>query len=70
MTAWSLFSWVSSSGRKLQTSTDEKLPDVSLTSSRCELNTVSGLDEFGLYTLSGPTRLSRGDPGGGGARSS
>lgn len=47
MTVWFLFSWVSSSGRKLR-STDEKPPDVSLTSSRCELNTASGLDELDM----------------------
>ena len=45
MTVWSLFSWVSSSGRKLR-STDEKLPDVTVTSSSCELNVVSGLDVY------------------------
>lgn len=63
MIFWSLFSWVSSSGRKLR-STDEKGPDVSLTSSRCELNTVSGWAELGMYTSSGTTGLSSGDPGG------
>lgn len=63
MTVWSLFSWVSSSGKKLR-STDEKSPDVSLTSSRCELNAVSGLHESDMYTSSGTTGLSRGNPGG------
>lgn len=47
MTGWSLFSWVTSSGRKLR-STDEKSPDVSLTSG-FELNAVSGLDAFNMY---------------------
>lgn len=49
LTVWSIFSWVSSSGRKLR-SIDEKWPDVSLTSSSCELNAVSGLDELSMCT--------------------